>query len=106
MKDTLLSFLLGSLITGLLILGAVGCDGPPRMNVSDSNVEAYVVKQGNLKNPNAQSRAARTQGKAGVLCIEGKMYTYYESSSGVGLAAQGETCPDVQIQDTSSTAVP
>lgn len=102
MNDTLLNLLLlGSLI--ILIFGVVACDGPPRVNVSGSNVEAYVVKQGDLKNPNAQSRAAETQGRAGVLCIEGKMYTFYQTSDGVGLSSQGETCPDVQIQDTTAT---
>jgi hypothetical protein len=76
-------------------LAFISCDAQ-QVGVNQNKVEAYVVKKGGVENPN--TRAATQEGTAGVLCIEGKMYSFYETSRGVGLAKQGKSCPDVQIR--------
>jgi len=88
----------------VLLIGFSACDGP-QTQVQNGGAEAYVIKKGDLENPNA--RGSRSRGGVGVLCIEGKMYAYYHEQGrdgGVGLAAVGETCPDIDITKEDSTS--
>ena len=93
------------ILSFVLFIGVFfACDGP-KSQLQNGGAEAYVVKKGELENPN--TRSSRSRGGAGVLCIEGKMYAYYHEQGrdgGVGLAAVGESCPDINISEEDSTS--
>lgn len=88
-------------VFAFLALFLIGCEGP-QPQLKKGGAQAYVVKKGNVENPNNRT-SGRSNGEAGLLCIEGQMYAYYEGGSGTGLAKTGETCPDVQIQQEKPT---
>ena len=90
----------------VLFIGLFACDGP-KTHLQNGDAEAYFVKKGEIENPN--SRSSRSSGAAGVLCIEGKMYAYYQEKrggrdGGIGLASTGESCPDINISENDATS--